>query len=752
MSSLVQLNDESASNGTEEESTSISKAVILAETIRHKVHEQETLYKLEQAKMQINFSSLGYNGATDRCKLCCESFSMFFRWHYSCVTCNLSMCKSCSSPTENFAKHTWRKKKRICDQCFKLLSIQVLKKALEDIERNMPVSKEEQGKNDKILLNFLNFVTEGEECSGSRDSDANKFVKSEEEATRENLVREILASRRRQGSLDVHETTCEYLAQIQGFRQSRDHMNEIAKDVLPHDFMDQYPAIKPSAPLLQKDCYSLEDVYEKARNVYEKFRSFMLDEIAPSANLDPNKVAMYNGEPLMLTAEKAFTTITIAPLKGIKRAREKVINEYGGNAARLVDVIRSSIVVESEDELNSVAKFLQSSPKCKILRLKNRFKKPNWNGYRDALYNIEVDGFICEVQLHLTHIVRFKEENHVYYEYFRTFFSGSVESCKAKMDLLEEVVDTKQAGGDIGRRLRTLLKCDDIALLISISKLGRVIGDHNLRIHALSRIVMLSSDQEINEQHQLEDIVLANRYNFLSTISYVRAMAGCYSDMGNHERAIALYESVIARLKLVVERFQDETLVTNAQENISQTENDLAICYGQCGMHNKELLKINSAYNNLRKQEGEKSPNTLAALHNLGLHYKKTGNLEKASTLYQRALQSRIEVLGEKHYDTLITMSNLGLCYMNMMKIDKAVKFLEKTLKLRRETLGPTNVDTLDSMHNLSTVLLMSGQPSKAMELEQEAYNGYLLVLGENHEYTMESKITLQLLNQMQTN
>ena len=47
---------------------------------------------------------------------------------------------------------------------------------------------------------------------------------------------------------------------------------------------------------------------------------------------------------------------------------------------------------------------------------------------------------VCEAQLHLAAVLSHKEESHVYYEYFRTYFHGEVGNVKSKMATLERLV------------------------------------------------------------------------------------------------------------------------------------------------------------------------------------------------------------------------------------------------------------------------------------------------------------------------
>ena len=69
----------------------------------------------------------------------------------------------------------------------------------------------------------------------------------------------------------------------------------------------------------------------------------------------------------------------------------------------------------------------------KVVRLKNRFLSPLFNGYQDALCSIAVrvpcggkEPFwhVCEVQLHLSFVLAHTVQSYNHYEYFRAFFES----------------------------------------------------------------------------------------------------------------------------------------------------------------------------------------------------------------------------------------------------------------------------------------------------------------------------------------
>ena len=62
----------------------------------------------------------------------------------------------------------------------------------------------------------------------------------------------------------------------------------------------------------------------------------------------------------------------MAPLKARERAAEKISKEYKGDAAHLVDVVRCSVVVDTEAELIKVWDEIVEHGELEVVRLKNR--------------------------------------------------------------------------------------------------------------------------------------------------------------------------------------------------------------------------------------------------------------------------------------------------------------------------------------------------------------------------------------------
>ena len=194
-----------------------------------------------------------------------------------------------------------------------------------------------------------------------------------------------------------------------------------------------------------------------------------------------------DGRPL------GYKQLESAPLKGRARAREKINDDYHGHARRLCDCVRCSVIVNTEAQLIAVAQALDDSAAApdgvefQLVKLKNRFKEPLYNGYRDALYSIRVripgtDAWhVCEMQLHLAEIIAHKSATHVLYEFFRSYFAGNMEAVDERMRVLIELGDRVGASTSLGEFVQVVATGGDLRQMQQLEfMLSGMLGEHAL--------------------------------------------------------------------------------------------------------------------------------------------------------------------------------------------------------------------------------------------------------------------------------
>ena len=93
----------------------------------------------------------------------------------------------------------------------------------------------------------------------------------------------------------------------------------------------------------------------------------------------------------------------------------------------MVDLERATGVFDSVDDLSLAISLLRAASRrgdITIRRCKDRFGHPFPNGYRDLQLNVELDGFVGELQLNLRRISEVKDKAHTVYEVERVLKAG----------------------------------------------------------------------------------------------------------------------------------------------------------------------------------------------------------------------------------------------------------------------------------------------------------------------------------------
>ena len=132
--------------------------------------------------------------------------------------------------------------------------------------------------------------------------------------------------------------------------------------------------------------------------------------------------------------------IIIAPLKGKKRVWEKALFDYNKDQSKVVDIGRGSAIAKDLKSIIIATRWMLQH--CKVVRMKNRFSDGRKQimargGYRDILINIDLNGFIFEIQIHLQVLYNLKEESHLILDVARAAIEPTIYKLKL-LDQLEE--------------------------------------------------------------------------------------------------------------------------------------------------------------------------------------------------------------------------------------------------------------------------------------------------------------------------
>uniref|UniRef100_A0A7S4SJ21 RelA/SpoT domain-containing protein n=2 Tax=Ditylum brightwellii TaxID=49249 RepID=A0A7S4SJ21_9STRA len=520
-----------------------------------------------------------------------------------------------------------------------------------------------------------------------------------------------------QANASVSEKAEHFYKNTVGFLQSKAVLDEAAERKLPRKFMDSVPSFKAEPASLQlqmpldasdPDQMDLDALYEIASLTLTKFK-LIVTNIVLKVGLDPEESIQFDQE-----LDVPLQHLVLAPLKGRGRALEKIRTDYGGKNAKLLDIVRCSIIVHTEEELFGVAEALESESgeddAFRVIRCKNRFKEPLFNGYRDALYTIRVpiakDGekmveHCCEVQVHLSELIFHKSTSHIHYEFFRSYFSGNVEAADERMMVLERVVGAEPND--------TLKETIDSSIATT--------DDNTTQLEAL--LQLLGEDN-------------MTQYLLASLVAYRLLTVSLEStDDKSRERPITMLIRLGRLLRLAYKYDQAETVLSKTRQAASilfGSEHRLtllacenhAILMAETRRYEESKSLHRETLETREHVLGPEDPDTLSSCQVLAIVLDKPGHYEEARPYFARAYEGRRKVLGSDHRDTLDSANGLAVIDMMNGQYDSAESIFRATIKVQKEKYGLDHAKTKWTGNNLAGLLMITGRDKEAEKLGLE--------------------------------
>ncbi|MFG1669409.1 FxSxx-COOH system tetratricopeptide repeat protein [Streptomyces sp. Y7] len=138
-----------------------------------------------------------------------------------------------------------------------------------------------------------------------------------------------------------------------------------------------------------------------------------------------------------------------------------------------------------------------------------------------------------------------------------------------------------------------------------------------------------------------------------------------------------------------------------------------------------------------RTAPGERHPATLAAVNNLGIFLRGSGEVSRARALLEKNFDILREALGEGHPYTLACAVNLANVMAELNELRQAEGLERMAVAGFQETLGHRHPDTVVSRANLGVTLRSLGRIPEAEQLQESSHAEFVRMLGENHPHTV---------------
>ena len=192
-------------------------------------------------------------------------------------------------------------------------------------------------------------------------------------------------------------------------------------------------------------------------------QQILMNDIASEWVVDPKLSFLQHPAPG--AAKHAWVEFADSPgVKGEKRAREKMANDYDGHANQLKDLARLTLRFNDPRKLVTGYHAL-SSLGYDIVVVKNKYKFPTPMGYSDLNLVVAVklgDGtpYLCEMQLNLIAMLDAKNEAHEHYEIIRSRLPELCRGTPVDADKLESFISGRLNNSALdGTPAQVLLPC-----------------------------------------------------------------------------------------------------------------------------------------------------------------------------------------------------------------------------------------------------------------------------------------------------
>ncbi len=179
---------------------------------------------------------------------------------------------------------------------------------------------------------------------------------------------------------------------------------------------------------------------------------------------------------------------------------------------------------------------------------------------------------------------------------------------------------------------------------------------------------------------------------------------------------------------------------------------DLADLAAILGEHEKAVAYYEQVLAGSIEAHGEDHPDVAISRNNLGTAWDALGEYEKAIGYYEQALASDIKIYGEKHPGVAVDRNNLGMAWYALGEYNNAIAYFEQALASDIETYGEDHLQIATYRNNLAGAWYALGEYKTAHDYLVQALQGFEKILGKNHPNTNGVRANFrQLQSDMQT-
>ena len=314
---------------------------------------------------------------------------------------------------------------------------------------------------------------------------------------------------------------------------------------------------------------------------------------------------------------------------------------------------------------------------------------------------------------------------------------GQIDAMNAtpytKFKLLESVARANKNVGEFRRAEMIFLNADSIVQ-------NHLPERPYLHSYSHLRLGQLYNTTQ-NYHASLQYLQRAKSYLAKRKLDYPEEYAELMLSIGLSKLQIDEVDSAITHIQESI-RFYD-TIERLDFETMLNAKNTLAMAKKASGETSAAITLYENILLGIRTLDTPSFKLHTAVLNNLAAIYKDEKNYEKADSLYRNSFEIHENVYGREHPQSIMLLQNIRNVAVNRDRIDQADSLSASIIELKRGVYGAQSWQLAQSYNTYGTIQFIFGNFNVATEYVEQAHDIYSNVLGENHNWTINSRLLL---------
>lgn len=225
-----------------------------------------------------------------------------------------------------------------------------------------------------------------------------------------------------------------------------------------------------------------------------------------------------------------------------------------------------------------------------------------------------------------------------------------------------------------------------------------------------------------------------------------------HNSIGHYESEAGNYSAAITSYLKSIENAQPIDDLDKTGRLLIQVYNNLGISYRRVGEIESAMEYYQKSLKSIRKVHGDVHLQVGTAYNNIGTIYYIFQDLGQAADYFARAAGIIEKILGPNHVELGAPLNNAALCYYSLGNYELAVQYLERAQTVKVASLGEDHPETAIGFSNLAAIYIQNENYSRAEENYLRSISIRRNALGDNHPDLIDPIIRLGTLysSQMQ--